>query len=406
MKLSRLALVALVAGCADGTGEIDPDAVTNDARPAKRSEVIAVPDAATGTIVIYGGNDGPVVNQRSSAQFRKDTWVFEPGIGWTEVVSDTDPGKRGRYAAVNDGNGRMLIFGGRFRKKNTTGFYDLFNDVWAFDFADRTWTELDDGSGDAPDARYYPAGAWDASAGRFYIWGGATNQDPLIIEPSAELWSWSDDEGWLQHEVGGDEPSRRMFFGDTYDSKRNRLIVFGGQRGDFSSLAFHDLYALDLNDFTWERLHDGESSKAPSTRMHGAVQYDELRDRYLLFGGHTDLGDANDLWEFDPESKRWSVVYRGDKIVGQGFGCIGNESEVPADYVEQDVTAPERRHRGMHALFGDSLWIFGGMHAECSDHLDDTWRYDLATDAWVEIIEARTGESCLRRGDDCACLCL
>jgi hypothetical protein len=54
----------------------------------------------------------------------------------------------------------------------------------------------------------------------------------------------------------------------------------------------------------------------------------------------------------------------------------------------------------------DSLWVFGGMHAECSDHLDDTWRFDLETAEWSELIEARTGESCARRGDDCACLCI
>jgi hypothetical protein len=140
--------------------------------------------------------------------------------------------------------------------------------------------------------------------------------------------------------------------------------------------------------------------------MHAAMQYDAVNDRYVLFGGHTDIGDANDLWTFDPETLKWSVVYRGDKFTGERIGCIGNESEVPADYVQQDLTAPERRHRGMHAVLGDNLWIAGGMHAECSDHLDDTWRFDLLTDTWIEVIEARSGESCARRGDDCQCLCL
>ena len=52
-----------------------------------------------------------------------------------------------------------------------------------------------------------------------------------------------------------------------------------------------------------------------------------------------------------------------------------------------------------------SIWIFGGMHAECSAHLDDTWRYPLGGGDWTELIEARSGESCLRRDDDCECLC-
>jgi len=87
------------------------------------------------------------------------------------------------------------------------------------------------------------------------------------------------------------------------------------------------------------------------------------------------------------------------------LGCAGNPSDVPENYVDQDLSAPERRHRGMFTLMHDSLWVFGGMHAECSDHLDDTWRYPLSGGDWTELIESRSGESCLRRDDDCECLC-
>ena len=400
-----LALLVACAGTVD-PDEGDADSLTSTDRPTKRSEVNAIADPVTGDVMIFGGNDGPIVNQRASAKFLKDTWVFTRGIGWTEVVGD-GPSKRGRYVAgLDPDQGRGLIFSGRFRKGGETGDYTLPDDLWAFDFTTRTWSELDDGSGEGPAGRYYAAGAWDPGAQRLWSWGGAVNIDPLVIEPTDELWSWSDEEGWRPHDTTGDGPSTRIFFGDTWDSQRNRLIVFGGQVGDFSSLAYQDLYALDLDDLSWERLHDGESSKAPSTRMHAALEYDAERDRYLLFGGHTDLGDANDLWAFDPGSLTWEKLQRGDKFTGERLGCVDNPSEVPADYVDQDLTSPERRHRGMHAILDDQLWLFGGMHAECSDHLDDTWRLDLETGVWSEVIEARTGESCLRRGDDCACLCL
>ena len=177
--------------------------------------------------------------------------------------------------------------------------------------------------------------------------------------------------------------------------------------GDFQSMAYNDFYALDFDDFDWDRLHNGSSDgDAPSTRMHPAVAYDADRDRYLAFGGHTDIGDANDLWAFDRGEKTWELIYEGDVFDQTVLGCLDNESEVPADYVDPDLSAPERRHRGMHGFLYDNLWVFGGMHAECSDHLDDTWRYELSTDTWHEVIEARTGESCARRNDDCACLCL
>jgi len=139
--------------------------------------------------------------------------------------------------------------------------------------------------------------------------------------------------------------------------------------------------------------------------MHAHLEYDPAGDRYLLFGGHTDIGDMNDLWAFDPSAGGWTLIYEADTFDNTQLGCGGNPRDVPADYVAMDLSAPERRHRGMYALMWDNLWLFGGIHAECSDQLDDTWRIPLADLTWHNLIDATAGESCARSGDDCACLC-
>ncbi len=412
MARGAAALAMIVLGCTgdDDTGgddtPMDLDHMATDPRPSKRSEILAAAHEATNTILIFGGNDGPIVDQFPQASFRKDTWVMEPGIGWTEVEVD-GPSKRGRYALSVDHEGnRALLFGGRYRPDEQGGNYTLYNDLWQFDFASRTWDELDDGtSPDDPAPRYYGNSAWDADAGVLYVWGGNVNVDPLVFDVSDELWAW-DGQEWSEVPTSGDAPSDRSFLGSLHDTKRHRLVIFGGQVGDLISLAYHDTYALSLETFEWEQLHDGETTPVPSTRMHGHFAWDEVRDRYLLFGGHTDEGDMNDLWSLDPEEHTWSKVYIADKFTDVPLGCLGNDREVPADYVEMDLSAPERRHRGMYTLLYDNVWIFGGMHAECSDHLDDTWRFDLEAESWHELIEARSGESCERRQDDCECLCL
>ncbi len=388
---------------------LDLDQIESQERPSKRSEVIASADETSNSIMIFAGNEGPIVNQMPSAAYLDDTWIFEPGFGWREVASENSPSSRGRFATSMDVAGRRaLLFGGRWREAGTSGNYDLYNDLWAFDFETSSWSLLDDGQGETtPAGRYYPVSAWDGDARAFYLWGGNTNANALQIQPSSELWRWTADAGWEEVETSGSAPSSRAFFGSAYDSKRNKLLVLAGQIGDFQSMAYNDFYALDFDDFDWDRLHNGSSDgDAPSTRMHPAVAYDADRDRYLAFGGHTDIGDANDLWAFDRGEKTWELIYEGDVFDQTVLGCLDNESEVPADYVDPDLSAPERRHRGMHGFLYDNLWVFGGMHAECSDHLDDTWRYELSTDTWHEVIEARTGESCARRNDDCACLCL
>ena len=142
----RFVMVAAlsVVGC---KGEdTDSDAPVGDLNyvqdstvPSKRSEVLAATHAPSNQIMIFGGNEGPIVNQIPTAVFRNDTWVFEPGVGWTEVETDTQPKKRGRYSMVVDEAGnRALLFGGRFRREGESGDYELFNDLWEFSFDDRT----------------------------------------------------------------------------------------------------------------------------------------------------------------------------------------------------------------------------------------------------------------------------
>ncbi|HMV68018.1 MAG TPA: kelch repeat-containing protein, partial [Myxococcota bacterium] len=357
----------------------------------------------SGSILIFGGNDGPIVDQIPRAAFRDDTWLFTPGTGWEEVTGD-GPRARGRYSAVLDPeNQRALLFGGRFRPANQTDDYTLFNDLWSFSFATRAWTKIPSEGGPSP--RYYPNAAWDADARAMYVFGGATNTDPLSIDIAMDLWRWTEADGWEELPTSGDIPSTRTFYGTTFDPAGKRMYLFGGQRGDFVSTAYQDFYALDVTTGAWTELNDGRN-KAPSTRMHAMLIWDEVHGQPKLFGGHTDIGDGNDLWSFNLSTNKWDVAYRGDTFNDVGLGCLGNPAEVPADYVDQDLTAPERRHRGMGAVMDGNLWIFGGMHSECSANLDDTWRYDLTSNTWKELIPARTGESCARRGDDCQCLCL
>ncbi len=389
-----------------GATPSDLDHIETSTSPGKRSEILPGTHEGSNSILMFGGNDGPVVAQFPSPNFLNDTWVFEPGVGWFEIESDERPKKRGRYTMdVDEQGNRALLFGGRFRKSGETGDYTLFDDLWQFDYLTRQWSEIDSGGAGAPPARYYPASAYDDDTGKLYIWGGLQNEDPLNFRTSDDMWVWDGSE-WEELSPTGDAPSPRGFFGNTYDPVRKRIVVFGGQVGNLASLAYQDMFALDIETQEWTRLHDGNNGPTPSTRMHAHLTYDVVRDRYLLWGGHTDNGDLNDLWEFPADGDRWKKVYVADKIVGDRFGCLGNSTEVPADYVDMDLDAPERRHRGMFALMYDNLWLFGGIHAECSDHLDDTWRYDIEGDTYHELIEATAGESCLRANEDCECLCI
>ena len=384
-----------------GVSEVDLNAVESSERPSQRSEIYGIADELSNSILVFGGNEGPIVDQYPKAVFLDETWLFEPGFGWTEIEG-AGPSARGRYGAAYDAAGRRaLIFGGRYRDEGASGDYTLFRELWAFDFEAREWSLLSEKQG--PKKRTYPSMFWDDQEQALYLFGGMTNKSPMVIEVAEDLWRYKDGQ-WEELEMGGDVPSTRTFLGEAWDPNRREMILFGGQVGNYWDLAYNETYALNIDTLEWTRLNRGNKN-SPSTRMHAQLTYDPVGERVLLFGGHTDIGDANDLWELDSETGKWSLLREADGFTGEPLGCMDNASEVPANYVDQDLTAPERRHRGMFTALHNSLWIFGGMHAECSDHLDDTWRYGLDGDDWVELLEARTGGSCARQAADCECLC-
>ncbi len=400
-----VAAFAAVFACGSEGGAVDGDASATDAapigpRPGKRSDVAGAGDPTTGAIALFGGDDGAIVDQIPVAHYLEDTWLFEPDSGWSEIASP-GPSARGRHAVGFDPAGtRMMVFGGRYRA-GSSGNYTLYDDLWAFDLTARTWTQLSTGGGPAP--RYFAAAAFSSVQGAFFVYGGGTNANPLNITTSDDVWSF-DGASWSQVTTSGDAPSARLFVAYAYDSSRDRLIVFGGQVGDFVSPGLNDLYALDLATGTWSLLHDG-SGTAPSGRFSAMMSYDAEADRYVVFGGHADPGVTNDVWAFSPADGGWTELAGGDSFTGAPLGCLGNSREIPNGYVTQDLSAPERRSGGVLAIQGAVMRLFGG-ESDCSDHLDDTWQLDLADPAWTELIEARSGESCARRNDDCQCLCL
>ncbi|MHC4597413.1 MAG: Kelch repeat-containing protein [Planctomycetota bacterium] len=96
------------------------------------------------------------------------------------------------------------------------------------------------------------------------------------------------------------EPGRRSA-AVVYDSKRERLIAFGGWDANAPATYFRDVLALDLKGNgmgTWRLLNPGGA--LPTPRWGSAAVYDPLNDRMVMFGGHDNVvAPINDLWLLD-----------------------------------------------------------------------------------------------------------
>jgi hypothetical protein len=198
---------------------------TGDARPSPRYGTSAVLDDAGNVIVSHGFT--------FEGRF-DDTWSLDPKSGvWSDVspAAETRPLKRCLHEAVWDEAGqRMLLYGGC-----ASGFGPCpLGDLWAFDPAARTWTELTPPA--SPAARSNPALVRDDAAGAIWLVDGLTEAGY-----AADLWTLdlAQTPLWSDVAQGADVPAPRA----SHDAAAldGAVYLFGGI-GDAGPLA--DLWVL------------------------------------------------------------------------------------------------------------------------------------------------------------------
>lgn len=306
-------------------------------------------DAARGRLLVFSGRDSLWSNAP-----RPECWALQladpPSWSRVDTPSRQPTPRYFSRAAYDDVRDRMVLFGG------------TSDDLWRLDFAgEPKWTEVDPASGGAPYGLFGASATYDAASRRTYLLGGRSgyyvhgsyypfdsgelfgatlgdfsrwqvvvrNDAPLgrhghsvILDPLASrlllwggnasmegdssLWELALDgtSPWSRLQATGPSPAPRYFHTAVYDSRRHRMIVFGGM-GLFGSLG--DLWALSLAGApAWTRI---EAEGAPPLARSGHVAvYDSLGDRMLLFGGEIGTAVVDDTWELSfSDPPRWSA---------------------------------------------------------------------------------------------------
>jgi hypothetical protein len=378
-----------------------------DERPARSSEHAAAYDPERAELIVFGGTDsvpeacapgGPV-------HFLDETWIYsDPCRGWARVTAP-GPSATGRHMAAW-GDGNVWVFGGRFREEESTSAYALYDDLYRFEVASRSWHEVEV-AGKRPAPRVNGGLIWDSARERLWLFGGNESSSGASYAPLADVWSFDPSaRRWTAHEPAGTAPAARLFHAALYDAQRDGLVIFGGaDEGAFANSAsyYRDVWALSLPELEWVQLHPGRSG-APEGRFWAGLVHDSTRDAYLLFGGHDDqmLGNRNDTWRFDPDALSWEQLASGDQLQGEARGVC----DFPPDFTAVALDAPERRsaHSVVWSQPCKHALVFGGK-TDCGS-IDDVWSFD--GERWQEELAATEGESCLRwRADpeQCGDLC-
>ena len=203
-------------------------------------------------------------------------------------------------------------------------------------------------AGTGPPGRDLGGAAYDSRRQRLIIYGGLYLGLP---DCSRDTWEW-DGRNWTQVAAAGPGPCNH--FKMTYDAAREAVVLFGGQNEQQQPLA--ETWTWD--GAVWREAAGAATGAAPGppSRAHFGFVYDPRHAQTWLYGGYTSRV-FSDLWTWNGAA--WQAV----QAAGPG----------------------PRSHLGI-ALTADAgaLLIFGGAKtaATYDSLVDETWI--LAGGAWTQ----------------------
>lgn len=228
-----------------------------------------------------------------------DTRIPAPGFYQHKMVFDK-------------ARGVTVLFGGTFFRPSNPlhSDYILSNHyVWIWNGTD--WQGPFDGSAAW---RSGHAVAFDDTRGTVLLFGGYRLHESGNSGLQGGTWEYSN-VTWTQ--VAGSTPALRSGHTMAYDSRRQKIVMFGGTGGDAANADDTDEYTAGVG---WSSLLDN----GPPRRVYHSMVYDTRRGVMVVNGGLTPSqeGTYADTWELDvctrpPEVVRWvDFAYTGQEELG------------------------------------------------------------------------------------------
>jgi hypothetical protein len=282
---------------------------TGGTPPAARRYHHAVLDPVRRRMIVFGGTAAGATGQL------KDVWALplDGPPNWVQLFpSGSSPAGRSDAAAIYDPNGdRLVIFGG------SAGTSDL-SDVWTMSLgASPAWTKLSPG-GSLPSARSAMACAYDPVYARLIIYGGFS-QGGLQSEGDTYALRMTGAPVWRKIYASGTGPSARSSVATAIDTRRGRMLVFGGT-GDFGvTTRTNQVWSMTFTDSAWTQL--APQGFLPSIRGGAIAAYDSLADRMIAYGGFTGVDFSEINWALTFIEQTVSVP--GPRGTGPAFALYG-----------------------------------------------------------------------------------
>lgn len=332
----RLALLAVfLLACGPSSGQVTSSPrpsttiVPTPTVPAARGYagmVTATPDSG---VLLFGGFS----LHPQTGDWLPDLWSYSRAAGWRRLASERSappPGDGFSYRA----------------KSSSAVFLDGAGLTWRFDAATGHWQSHQGNGGPALHGIHM---VYDSGADRFIVFSGDNSR--TIFDKT-----YAYDEGgnaWVQMQPKT-KPPGRTFYAIAYDTKADRIILFGGSS---DSGRLDDTWTYDFNHDVWTQMKPRTS---PAARDYSAMTYDPVGDRVLLFGGATE-GELpqGDLWSYDLNKNTWTELKpSGERPSARGWHVMAFDSQA------------------------SEAVLFGG-GPDRDSYNNEVWTYDLRGNSWT-----------------------
>ncbi|MDH5684727.1 MAG: hypothetical protein OEZ20_09710 [candidate division WOR-3 bacterium] len=276
------------------------------------------------------------------------------GLEWKSLGIEP---RRSVSMIVDSLNQRIILFGGT--SMYTTGRW--YSDVWEMSLDSiqgYMWHKLPV-SGTPPAPRCDHSAVYDSRNQRMIVFGGWTAGGFVN-----DVWALNltiGQESWVRLNPSGTPPVPRYDAYTIYHPRRNSLIIFGGT-GHYTR--YGDVWELKLDRMVWQEIT--VSGNKPAARGGGGEMFDRTNNRMIIFGGSCLDYAYNEVWALDL--------------------TLGNEQWTqlrPTGYMpaaRSDIAYGSDPRRGTNKFY-----VFAGWTFPHSPYYNDLYVLDLNSLVWTRL---------------------
>jgi len=310
-------------------------------------------DAESHLVVLYGGQ--MTGDYTDSNTYSDETWTFDPATHeWTKKSPAGFPlGSSGGSMTYDSKADRCIL-------SSTSGFWldpqtqATPLQTWAYDASTDTWTQLADG----PRMLLGQRIVYDSESDRTILFGGFGPPWTMGQGISDETWAYDYKTNTWTNMQPRVHPTGRNYIGMVYDSKADRVVLWGDWTPNYNPSIDTSVWTYDYNTNTWQEFE--HKRDGPAGRDYINLAYDPKADKILMYGGYSYGND--ETWVYDLNTDTWQQMFPPSNP-----GLLSRYSMV---YVK-DL---------------NKVILYGGQDGPNYDsYKTDTWSYSLRSNTWTNI---------------------